>query len=269
MDLHSIFAKFRQTYWGDLLYRGMKYSLVAYYVFLTLYCIISAVLGSDRISYLAILPQIYSFLCPMVILIVTQFIGYIAAFMYRRKQFRFDGCGFIITLIFGAYGFAILWFSGLYKFVEQPFFFQRVDFIFITLSLWDICVRLLFAEYRGILDERLAYRWLKRLYASAEQGIILQVCVVMLTMIVAGIFKSIYKNFDVWIGLLWLSLIYLSNAYLRWSFIPSPASSVSPRKPLREEKSMEHLPDCYDEFGIKQEKGNKDENVDQVDLHKS
>ncbi len=229
----------RRTYWGDVIYRWMKFSPVLFYGFLALYCIISAIAGSQSISRIAVLPYVYSFLAPGILLAVLLAVRIVALIFYRDQRFRSNGCTSIIA-IFIAIGLAYLPnIAGLYDSILGDFSFQWVDFVLITLSLWEIAVRVLFSVHQQKREVELALGWLEQLTDVAITSVIYQ----LVPMLFLGQGLLIYQKGlrvldrqDPKLGLYWLAVGYLSFGLIRWYMVDSELGGLKPRYPRDSKK---------------------------------
>jgi hypothetical protein len=229
-DLRNFLDKFRQNYWGDLFYRYMKYSPVAYYGFLAMFCFLSAILGKKSVLQILILPYVYSFIAPAILMVVILVTRIIASILYRDRKFRSNGW-ISIFIIYLAIAMAYLPYkSGLYGLESQPVSFRWVDFLLITLALWDLATKVLFSSQQSEPEVVVAFNWLKQLTDVAVNSILYQFIV----MSFLGIFLFIYedavdilKGQDAQIGIWWLAVGYLSIALIRLFTIASEKGFIS------------------------------------------
>jgi hypothetical protein len=193
-------------------------------------CLLSAILGKKSISQIVILPYVYSFTVPAILLFVIFVIRFIASILYRDRKFRSNGW-ISICIIYLAIAMAYLPYkSGLYGLESQPVSFRWVDFLLITLASWDLATKVLFSLQQSEPEVVVAFNWLKQLTDVAVNSILYQ----FLFMSFLGIFLFIYedavrilKGQDARIGIWWLAVGYLSIALIRLFTMASEKGFIS------------------------------------------
>jgi hypothetical protein len=243
----NLIDRFRQNYWGDLFYRCMKYSPVAYYGFLALVCLLSAILGKKSISQIVILPYVYSFIAPAILLAVILVIRIIATILYRDRKFFSNGLVYIIFIYLAIVMAYLPYKSGLYGLESNPSSFRWVDFLLITLALWDLAIKVLFSSQQSEIEEVVAFNWLGQLTDVVLKSLLYQ----FLLMSLLGIFVIFYEDAvrvleiqDARIGMWWLAVGYLSIALIRLFTIDSGRGFVSIRDSILR-KLLERDIDLY------------------------
>ncbi len=253
-------GELRRTYIGNLLYVGLKYSPVAYYIILAMYCIVSLFLRMDRISSLAILPYIYSFIGTAILLVVVLAVWFVASILYHDWRFRSNSAASIVTILIAILMAYLPNTSELYDSVLGPISFQWIDFLLITLSLWEVAVRVFFSKRQREGVEEVMLDWLKRIDDVAIKGILVQSMIMAIPGMVLAKIVEVLDLQDAWIGLSFLALGYLSIALIRWFTMDSQIGFISLRDTLLR-KLLEKDLDLYSkEMGIrKKQEGIKED----------
>lgn len=224
--------KFRRTYWGDVFYRWMKFSPVMFYGFLALYCMISAIAGSQSISRIAVLPYIFSFLAPASLLTITLIVRIVASVLFRERRFRFNGWTSVLVILI-AIGLAYLPnITGMYDSILSDYSFYWMDFILITLSLWEIAVRVLFSIQQRKHEVEIALRWLDQLTDVSITSVMYQFFVMSFLGLAILLYQTGLLQFgrqDPGVGLYWLAAGYVSFALIRWDMVGSELGGLKPR----------------------------------------
>jgi len=258
-ELRNFLNILRRTYWGDLLYRCMKYSPVVYYLFLALYCIGSVILGRDRISPLAILPYIYSFIAPGILLFVVLAVRIIASILYHDWRFRSNSGASLVTILIAILMAYLPNISGLYDSVLKPISFRWIDYLLITLSLWELAIRVLFSTDRWKEEVEVLLGWFDRIDDVAIKGILIQSALMGIPGGILVRFVQVLDIRDTLVGLSFLALGYLSIAFIRWFTVDSQIGFTSVRDTLLRKLLERDLHSYSKEFDIREKKANTDE----------
>jgi hypothetical protein len=209
------FSVLRQTYMGNLVYHGLKYSTVVYYIFLAMYCIVADFSGIDRVSSLAILPYVYSYISPAMLLLVVLVVRFTASYLYRDGRFRSNYVISVVTILIAILMVYLPNTSGLYDMVLRQTSFQWVDFLLLTLSLWDVAIGIYFSTQRSDEEVEVLLGWLKRIDEVAIKGILIQFAVMAVPYLTLARFLKGADLQGARIGLFFLSFGYFSIAFIR------------------------------------------------------
>jgi hypothetical protein len=253
--LGEFIQRYRGTAWGDLLSVMAKFTPIACYVFLSLYCLIALFMRKEDIPSLAFLPFIYSYLVPLVPFLVLPAIQVIASLLYREKKFFWSGCAWIyLTFPIVMAIWRIFVDSGISQYFERPWRIQGWDIAFILICVWDLAIKSFLSASQGTSESEGATEWLSNLGAIAIISLGMQVAITIIPVGAALIFRGVFHLDVVQSSLIGLCLYYFSHAILMGEPIIKRLrdSMVSPSYRRRTQESIRFLHQRFSKLGIKE-----------------
>jgi hypothetical protein len=153
--------------------------------------------------------------------------------------------------------------AGLYDSVLTSISFQWVDYLLVTLSLWDIAIRVLLSSHRGRQEEEVVLGWLEQLNDVAIKSVLYQFLLISFFGILVDIYVrtiDILELQDPRVGLFWLAIGYFSFAFIRWFTVSSQMRGISPLDIWLRKTLEKDLHERFKEHGIREKSANIDEN---------
>lgn len=186
---------------------------VLYYGFLFVYCLVLVFLHKGQLPALAYAPFLYSFLVPLVLLLLLPLIFLIAFLLYWRWKFLLRSLAWLL-------GFALILFLVVILFValivvtsDADFELLRIhkgDVIFVFLYLWGVPIQTFLSMEDQNDEKSLALNWLGRIGRITAVSLFQQMMISIPAFLITIFFLGIGHIHEA--GHIFFSLIYFGYA---------------------------------------------------------